>query len=60
LFLAAVSSESAGRSVAGAVVVPMVAGYPEDQLEIIAAIGLRDALAVEDGAGLLVRIDLGG
>lgn len=58
LFRAAVSSEAAGRSVCGAVVVPMVSAYPEDQIEIIAAIGLRDALGVEDGAELLVRIDM--
>jgi CTP-dependent riboflavin kinase len=60
LFRAAVSSEATDRSAKGAAVVPMVVGYPEDQLEIIAAMGLREALEIEDGAELLVRIDLAG
>ena len=59
LFRASVSSGSTGRSTEGAVVVPMVPVYPEDQLEIIASVGLRVALGVEDGAELLVRISLG-
>jgi CTP-dependent riboflavin kinase len=60
LFRAAVFSEATGHSVDGAVVVPMVGGYPEDQLEIIAALSLRDALCAADGTELLVRISLGG
>jgi CTP-dependent riboflavin kinase len=38
----------AGR-IAGAVVVPEIAGYPEDKIEIIAAVGLRAELGISDG-----------
>jgi CTP-dependent riboflavin kinase len=38
----------AGR-IAGAVVVPEIAGYPEDKIEIIAAESLRGALGLRDG-----------
>jgi CTP-dependent riboflavin kinase len=38
----------AGR-IAGAIVVPEVEGYPPAQVEIIAAIGVREALGIEDG-----------
>jgi CTP-dependent riboflavin kinase len=38
----------------------MVAGYPEDQLEIIAAIAFRAALQVDDGDDVMVRIELAG
>jgi CTP-dependent riboflavin kinase len=38
----------AGR-IAGAVVVPEIAGYPEDKIEIIAAVSLRAALGLADG-----------
>lgn len=33
----------------GAIVFPEVDGYPPAQVEVIAAIGLRDALDIEDG-----------
>jgi riboflavin kinase len=49
---------SFGRRERGAVVVPMVPGYPEDLLEIIAAVELRPALRIRDGDELSVRIDL--
>ena len=32
-----------------AVVVPEIAGYPEDRIEIIAEVSLRDALGLRDG-----------
>ena len=35
--------------IAGAVVLPEVGGYPPAQVEVIAAVGLRRALGVEDG-----------
>ncbi len=38
----------AGR-IDGAIVVPEVDGYPPAQIEIIAAVGVRDALGIEDG-----------
>jgi riboflavin kinase len=48
-----------GRCEKGAIVVPMVPGYPEDQLEIIAAVGLRDALEVRDGDEVAVKVETG-
>jgi CTP-dependent riboflavin kinase len=58
LFRAVVVAPGSGRSAEGAVVVPMVPGYPEEQLELISVVGLRDALGVADGAALTVRIAL--
>lgn len=58
LFPAAVTEPVSGKSVEGAIVVPMVPGYPEDQLELIATVGLRDTLGIADGAGLRVEIEI--
>jgi len=33
----------------GAVLLPVVQGYPEDKIEVIAAVRLKDALQVRDG-----------
>lgn len=38
-----------------AAVVPDVASYPEDQLEIIAAVHLRDSLGLSDGVSLAIE-----
>jgi CTP-dependent riboflavin kinase len=45
----------AGR-VDGAVVVPEVPGYPDDKIEIIAAVGLRAALGLADGDVLALEV----
>jgi CTP-dependent riboflavin kinase len=42
--------------IAGAIVYPLVPGYPEDTLEIIAPVHLKSSLGVEDGALVRVRI----
>jgi CTP-dependent riboflavin kinase len=39
-----------------AIVLPEVAGYPPNQIEIIAAIGVRDALGIDDGDWLNLEI----
>ena len=36
----------------GAAIVPEVAGYPDDQIEIIAALNLRQSLSLNDGDGI--------
>lgn len=41
-----------------AVVVPDVGSYPEDQVEIIAAVHLRRELAAEDGDALSIEIEV--
>ena len=41
-----------------AIVVPEVASYPKDVLEIIAAVNLREALQLEDGTEVTVAINL--
>ena len=46
----------AGKQVA-AVVVPLVAGYPDDVLELLAPVRLRDALGLRDGD--LVEVEIG-
>ena len=38
----------AGR-IAGAVVVPLVPGYPDNKIEVIAAVRVREALGLADG-----------
>ena len=39
-----------------AIVLPGVADYSMDQIEIIAAIGVREALGVDDGDSLILEI----
>jgi riboflavin kinase len=41
-----------------AIVVPEVAGYPKDVLEIIAAVNLRETLQLEDGTEVTIAVDL--
>jgi CTP-dependent riboflavin kinase len=42
----------------GAAVFPAVPGYPDAQIEVIAAVGLREALKLADGD--TITLDLGG
>ena len=41
-----------------AVVVPQVEGYPENLLEIIASVNLRDSLKLEDGDTVTVSVNV--
>lgn len=41
-----------------AVVLPEVAAYPADQLELVAPVRLRDALGLADGASLRLVVEL--
>lgn len=41
-----------------AIVIPKVAGYPRDVLEIIAPANLREKLQLEDGAEITVTVNL--
>jgi len=41
-----------------AVVVPEIAGYPKDVLEIIASVNLREKLQLEDGTEVAVSVNL--
>jgi riboflavin kinase len=41
-----------------AIVVPEVAGYPKDVLEVIAAVNLRETLQLEDGGEVKVTVNL--
>ncbi len=43
-------------AVTGAIVVPTVAGYPVDQVEIVAAVGLRQHLELGEGDALSIAI----
>jgi CTP-dependent riboflavin kinase len=45
----------AGR-IEGAIVVPEVPGYPNDKIEIVAAVGLRAALGLADGDVLALEV----
>ena len=38
-----------GGKIDAAIVVPEIAAYPEDKIEVIAPVGLRDALGLQDG-----------
>ena len=41
-----------------AIVIPEVAGYPKNVLEIIAAVNLREQLKLEDGSEVTVTVNL--
>jgi riboflavin kinase len=41
-----------------AIVVPEVPGYPNDLLEVIASVNLREALQLEDGCEVTVTVNL--
>ena len=41
-----------------AIVLPEVAGYPKDLLEIIASVNLRNALLLEDGCEVTVTVNI--
>ncbi len=45
-------------AVKGAVVLPEVAGYPADQIEIVAAIGIRERLGLADGDRVTLEIEV--
>ena len=57
LFRATVTASTSGHFATGAVIVPMVPGYPEDRVELIASIGLRETLGIKDGDVLTVQIE---
>ena len=40
----------------GAIVFPLVDGYPPAQVEVIAPVGVRDALGIEDGDKVILTI----
>ena len=44
-------------AVRGAVVLPEVAAYPADQIEIVAAIGIRERLGLADGDRVTLEIE---
>jgi len=46
----------AGR-IPGAIVLPEVQGYPANQIEIIAAVGVRESLAITDGDAIVLTVD---
>ena len=45
-------------AVRGAVVLPEVAGYPADRIEIVAAIGIRERLGLADGDRVTLEIEV--
>lgn len=47
----------AGRIAAG-VVLPDVAGYPDSQIELVAALHVRDALGLSDGDRVAIEIEM--
>lgn len=47
---------SIGDRFDGAIVFPLVDGYPPAQVEVIAAVGLRDALDIEDGDTVVLTL----
>jgi CTP-dependent riboflavin kinase len=57
LFPVAIERTLNGRTenVTGAVLLPDVSGYPEDKIEVVAAIRLKEALGVQDGDQLTLE-----
>ena len=39
-----------------AIILPEVAGYPDNQIELVAAIAVRQALGLSDGALVVIEI----
>jgi riboflavin kinase, archaea type len=48
-------ADRTGRKTAGAVLVPEIAGYPKDKIEIVAPTRLKDTFGVEDGDRLTLE-----
>ena len=46
-----------GDGIEGAIVFPLVDDYPPAQVEVIAAVGVRDALGIEDGDRVTLTIE---
>lgn len=46
---------TASEKVSGAVLLPEVNGYPNDKIEIVAAVRLKDAFGVKDGDSLTLE-----
>lgn len=46
------------RQADGVIVVPLVAAYPEDQVELVAAVRLREFLGVADGDAVTLDIPI--
>ena len=42
----------------GAIVYPLIADYPPAQVEVIAAVGVRDKLGIEDGDSILIKLEI--
>jgi len=42
-----------------AIVLPDVASYPESQIELVAAVRVRDILGIADGAALTIEVEAG-
>ena len=57
IFLVEISSAAAtqAESVKGAVLLPEVADYPKDKIEVIASVRLKDRLGVRDGDQLTLE-----
>lgn len=49
-------TRNTGRGIIAAAVVPQVEGYADDQIEVIAAVNLRDHFQLDDGAPLGLRM----
>lgn len=49
-----------GDTVEGAIVIPEVEGYPNDKVEIIAPVAIRERLGLRDGDRVWMRIALPG
>jgi riboflavin kinase len=49
LFRVEIESPASGAGLAGAVLVPLVKGYPSDKLEVIAPFRLKQHMGIRDG-----------
>lgn len=55
-FCKAISYRTSIKEIDAAVVIPLVKDYPEDIIEIIAPIKLKEALSIKDGDRLMISI----
>lgn len=57
-FLATIESKDVKR-IQAAIILPDVESYAADQIELIAPVGIRDALKIGDGDAVTIRVEQG-
>ena len=57
-YRASMAGPAGGPGIPAAIVVPHVPGYPEDRVELVAAVNVRSVLGVKTGDEITIRVTL--